>query len=116
METSADARRSRVDHIRELNDSLRRSGRGGRVVMTAAVAALAPKQIAEIVAAVASFNAFDCDNDPHGEHDFGSLTAAGQQVIWKIDYYDPTQTAHSPDAKDPRVTSRVLTIMLADDY
>src|SRR5947208_14675799 len=78
--------------IGELNDALRSSGRGGRVVMTAGIAALAPDHIATVVKAVASFDAFTEDNDPYGEHDCASLTVAGQQVIWKIDYFDRALT------------------------
>jgi hypothetical protein len=40
----------------------------------------------------------------------------GQRVIFKIDYYDRQRQAHSPDAANPAVTCRVLTIMLADEY
>src|SRR3954452_4847025 len=83
--------------IRELNDALRTSGRGGRVVMTAGIAALAPDEIATIVKAVASFHAFTADNDPYGEHDCASLTVEGRQVVWKIDYYDRALARHSPD-------------------
>src|SRR4051794_29795379 len=111
----ADARVS-ATKIRELNDALRTSGGGGRVVMTAGIAALAPDQIASIVRAVASFGAFTSDNDPYGEHDCASLTVAGQRVIWKVDCYDRALTCHSPNPADPAVTIRVLTIMLAEEY
>jgi len=36
--------------------------------------------------------------------------------MFKIDYYDRSLHAHSPDASDADVTSRVLTIMLASEY
>src|SRR3954468_20514547 len=101
--------------IRELNDALRTSGRGGRVVMTAGIAALAPDEIATIVRAVATFDAFTSDNDFYGEHDCASLTVEGRQVIWKIDSYDRALICHSPDPTDPAVTTRVLTIMLAEE-
>ena len=38
--------------------------------------------------AVESFNNFNESNDPHGEHDFGSLFFEGKKIFWKIDYYD----------------------------
>jgi hypothetical protein len=28
------------------------------------------------------------NNDPYGEHDFGSFELAGEKFFWKIDYYD----------------------------
>jgi hypothetical protein len=64
--------------------------------------------------AVENFNSFNEDNDPHGEHDFGSLTFEGKKIFWKIDYYDQ-------DLKfwcDPldKMCRRTLTIMLAEDY
>src|SRR3954466_7855797 len=92
--------------IRELNDALRTSGRSGRVVMTAGIAALAPDEIAAILRAVASFDAFTSDNDPYAEHDCASLRVEGRQVIWKIDYYDRALTFHSSDPADPAVTTR----------
>ena len=32
---------------------------------------------------VATFDAFSADNDPHGEHDFGSFELAGDKFFWK---------------------------------
>ena len=63
-----------------------------------------------------SFNAFTPDNDPHGEHDFGSVEHAGLKVFFKIDYYDKTLSAGSEDPSDPAQTTRVMTLMLAQEY
>ena len=65
---------------------------------------------------VRRFDTFTLDNDPYGEHDFGSFRYAGETVFWKLDYYDVDSAMHSPDPSDPTVTTRVLTIMLADEY
>jgi hypothetical protein len=41
---------------------------------------------------------------------------AGSKIFWKIDYFDLKLKWHSPDAANPDVTHRVLTIMLACEY
>ena len=50
------------------------------------------------------------------EHDFGAFELEGQNLFWKIDYYDTGLKYGSPNPEDPRVTRRVLTIMLAEEY
>ncbi|TPI28808.1 DUF3768 domain-containing protein [Mesorhizobium sp. B3-1-9] len=110
---SAADRRTR---IRTLNDQLRQTGVGGRMVMTAGVAALPPTDIAAILLAVANFDGFDQDNDPWGEHDCALLHVGERQLFWKIDYYDRSLTNVSPDPADPAVTIRVMTVMLPEEY
>ena len=105
-----------VTRIRELNDQFRQSLRGGLLVMTAGVIALGEARQLKILNAVGTFDRFDEENDPYGEHDFGALQVDGQRLFFKIDYYDQALAAHSPDPADPAVTKRVLTIMLADEY
>jgi Protein of unknown function (DUF3768) len=68
------------------------------------------------IAAVKAFTRFNGDNDPYGEHDFGALDVCDERVLFKIDYYDLTLQAHSPDQANPAITHRVLTIMLASEY
>ena len=67
---------SPADRIRALNDAFRRTFVGGAVVITAGVEALPSDQRRAILAKVRAFDAFTEDNDPHGEHDFGSSTKA----------------------------------------
>ena len=66
--------------------------------------------------AVRGFDTFTENNDPHGEHDFGSIEVEGETVFFKIDYFDRDVVMHSPDASDPSVTTRILTLMLAQEY
>ena len=68
----------------------------------------------EIFVKVRDFSDFNKDNDPYGEHDFGSFTVSGVKVFWKMDYYDEALK----DWCDPLRPNcnRVLTIMRADEY
>jgi hypothetical protein len=104
------------ERIAALNDSFRRTFAGGRVVMTAGVAALAAAEREEIVRVVRTFETFDPDDDPYGEHDFGAIEVSGRRIFWKIDYYDATIAGGSEDPADAALTTRVLTIMLAEEY
>lgn len=110
------ARIPRAETIARLNDALRQHGRGGAVMVTRGVRTLPLFEPAELVQALASYNSFDPDNDPHGERDFGDLTLFGHDLLWKIDYYDPSLRYGSDDPADPSKTQRVLTVMLASEY
>lgn len=92
----------RVARVRALNDLLRTTGIGGRVVLTAGVSGLAPDQLQAVIDAVRSFDSFSPDNDPYGEHDCAVLSVGDASFIWKIDYYDRTLTGGSADASDPK--------------
>jgi hypothetical protein len=52
----------------------------------------------------------------YGEHDFGEFEAYGERLSFKIDYFDQALNMHSPDPADPAVTTRVITVMLAEEY
>jgi hypothetical protein len=116
QEQMATGNRDPRDRIRELNDKLRTSGRGGNIVMTAGISSLPTGAIRATMLAIEAFDEFGPDNDPYGEHDFGSLTVGTYRVFWKIDYYDLALVGHSPNAADPGQTRRVMTIMLAEEY
>ena len=102
--------------VRALNDAFRATFAGGQVVMTIGVNALSKELLTEVIGKVRAFGTFTADNDPNGEHDFGSLVVGGDKFFWKIDYYDTSLEFGSPDPSDPAVTNRVLTIMRADEY
>ncbi|MET3299167.1 hypothetical protein ABIE86_000033 [Bradyrhizobium diazoefficiens] len=102
-----------MNSIALLNDSFRRTFSGGKVTMTTGVAELPDCVKAEALRHVADFSGFTQENDPHGEHDFGSFDLVGRKFFWKIDLYE------EPDVKDANgdpVVNRVLTIMLASEY
>jgi hypothetical protein len=116
---------SRAALIAAANDRYRRrlavldffaNGRtDGRTVMTSGIAALPERQQLSILHAVASFDTFTRDNDPHGEHDFGLVIVDGARVFFKFDYYD--SAAMEWGADDPQLSCyRLLTIMLAEEY
>lgn len=102
--------------IRRLNDAFRTSFIGGRVMLTAGVAALPDQQKANVLSAVRQYADFNPDSDPHGEHDFGVFEVQGVKLFWKIDYYDKAVEYGSDNPADANVTTRVLTIMRREEY
>jgi hypothetical protein len=104
------------DRIRALNDAFRRSFVGGTVVVTAGFESLSSDRRRLILARIRAFENFNEDNDPHGEHDFGLIDDGDVRCFWKIDYYDTDMELMSPDPADAAVTTRVLTVMLAEEY
>jgi Protein of unknown function (DUF3768) len=105
-----------TDRIRALNDKLRQQLTTGVAVITPGVAALGREAVDRVVKTIAVLDDFCHANDPYEEHDFGAFEVDGHKLFFKIDYYDPSLTSHSPDPADAAVTKRVITIMLADEY
>lgn len=115
------ARSRNAERIREQNDQARKARLGetygaARWLLSSGIVALGPERAQEAVRRVSEFDAFDHGNDPHGEHDFGAFELDGEQVFWKIDYYDRSMKIGSEDPSDEAITCRVLTIMLASEY
>lgn len=92
------------------NDRFRKSGFG--VTITSGIQDL--PDIDGLMAAIRDFDTFTEDNDPYGEHDFGSLIWHNEKVFWKIDYYNQTLSAWEDPASDK--CQRVMTVMLAEEY
>ena len=97
--------------IAALNDAHRRSN-PVRCMITRGVSAKMDLQ--RVISMVRSYDVFNEDNDPYGEHDFGQIKLDGETLFWKIDYYDQQLSGWcdplSPDCH------RVLTVMLAEEY
>src|SRR5579863_518194 len=69
--------------IADLNDAFRRSG---PIMATPGITDR--DDTLAIMMAVRTFDDFTADNDPYGEHDFGSFDWHQETIFWKIDYYD----------------------------
>ena len=106
----------RAERIARLNDTLRKTGAGGRIMITRGVRALGDFNPVELTRALTAYDEFDALNDPHGERDFGAIDLWGAELLFKIDYYAPGLLLGSDDPADPAVTQRVLTVLLAEEY
>lgn len=98
--------------IAKLNDAARRNVMS--YMTSAGVISLEPSVVGDIYTAVYNYKRFTEDNDPYGEHDFGSFKIHRQKIFWKIDYYDEN-LKHWCDPLDSRC-KRVVTVMLAEEY
>lgn len=116
MQSASIDRTEYRERIAQLNDRLRQTFWGGKIMTTAGVNALPEELQQQLFQAVAAYDAFTPENDPHGERDFGCITLAGQRFFWKVDYYDAAMRFGSEDSSNPDVTTRVMTLMLASEY
>lgn len=105
-----------TEKIRQLNDILRKTFIGGQVMLTIGIRAKSEEDQAEILQKVRSFNEFTKANDPYSEHDYGRFTHNGEDIMFKIDYYNKTYDRMSDDPSNPAITNRVMTIMCGDEY
>ena len=125
--------REQTARIARLNDLARRAmGVTCTAVATAGFRSLSASDQSCVRELIETYDAFDEDNNPHGERDFGTIyqLACGrwtterpssrhderERVFWKFDYYDRDLRFGSEDAANPAITRRVLTIMLAEEY
>ena len=104
------------ERIAALNDRFRQTFWGGKVMMTQGVSALPDDLQLSLFRMVAEYDDFTTDNDPYGERDFGCITIASEKFFWKISYYDARMEYGTDDPANPEITTRVLTIMRADEY
>lgn len=124
---------SQRERIATLNDRARQAmGIACTLVATIGFRSLPEADQSRVRELIETYDAFDEDNDPHGERDFGTIyqLACGrwtidrpripederERVFWKLDYYDRNLRFGSDDPANPAVTRRVLTVMLSDEY
>ncbi len=125
--------REQTARIARLNDLARSAiGIACTAFATAGFRSLPEADQSQVRELIETYDAFDEDNDPHGERDFGTIYQLGhgqwtterprlrdderQRVLWKLDYFDRDLKFASDDAANPAITRRVLTIMLSDEY
>ena len=108
----------RASKIAALNDALRTTLQGGRIMITAGVHAEGPVFLHFATAAMRGFTDFTEGDDPYGEHDFGVLWIENVRLYWKIDYFQKgsNYSAGAEHPENAETTDRVLTLMLADEY
>ena len=71
--------------VREFNDAFRQcSSARGKLLVTAGVNAKGPEFVVQAVRAVRAFSDFTEDNDPFGEHDFGSVEVREKRSSGKL--------------------------------
>ena len=102
--------------IAKLNDDFRANPSLGTFVLTSGIRANSFDDIEVILNKVRHFDDFSEENNPYGEKDFGAFSFKGEKIFWKIDYYDRNFEFASPNAADPSLTNRVLTVMYAYEY
>jgi hypothetical protein len=108
--------RDRSEQIALLNDAFRLTFTGGLVCVTAGVQILGDEFVQLVLRKVRMDDTFTKDNDPYGEHDFGTVIVQGRKLFWSIDYYALDMIHGSEDPADVKNTRRVLTVMLAEEY
>lgn len=106
--------------IAQLNDQFRNNFAYflvfGQILTTASIAKLPMEEQMQIFKKVSNFNNFTEDNDPYGEHDFGSFNHNAATIFWKIDYYDQALKYGSDNPADESKTKRIMTIMYSYEY
>lgn len=107
---------TQVEKIKLGNDLLRTTFLpfAGRVVLTHGVHTHPNKE--EAITAVREFKDFSPDNDPRGEHDFGSFEIDGERFFFKVDYFESEKLEYGADPYEQANVYRILTIMLASEY
>ena len=92
-----------MNEVARLNDAFRTTFAGGRVLMTSGVDALPSMVKATALQQVAAFSSFTADNDPYGEHDFGSFELCSRKFFGRS---TTTTNGASTGRKTPPMPAR----------
>lgn len=115
-------RRERVAKIARQNDEFRAgltsftNPTPGVVVTTPGVQGRGKAFMITAIDAIRAFDDFTPSSDPYGERESGVIEVQGQRVFFKIDLYDRALQGGSPDPLDLTQTTRVMTVMLPEEY
>ena len=122
------AAREQTARIARLNDLARSAmGVACTAVATVGFRSLSASDQSRVRELIETYDAFDEDNDPHGERDFGCIYQLGdgrwtterprlrdderERVFWKFDYYDRDLRFGSEDAANPNIMPMSITAM-----
>lgn len=105
-----------TDKIRQLNDILRTTFTGGKILTTIGIRNKPVEDVSRILYKVQHFSDFNKNNNVYAERDYGSFAFKDDVIIWKIDYYDKNYEFLSENPADPTITNRVLTIMTSEEF
>ena len=73
------------------------------------------ERLPEVLKGVRSFDEFNQDNDPYGEHDLGIFKVDGISYMFKIDYFDD-EFKYGEDPYEKPTCNRLLFILEASEY
>ena len=100
---------TKAEQIAQRNDAFRKVE-----TMSVSQGVFNLQDVLGLIRAVRDYKDFSEDNDPYGEHDFGSLIWEGQKIFWKIDYFDSAFEAWADPLSNE--VERVLTVYLAEEH
>jgi hypothetical protein len=88
----------------------------GTIVQTNGINALIHENdcYKEFLNKLTTFADFTKENDPYGQHDFGSFEVAGEKIYFKFDYYNKGKTMGADPYNE--YYEPVMTVMLAEEY
>jgi methyltransferase (TIGR00027 family) len=99
--------------VRGLNDRLRQTFTGGRVVLSPCVLSLPPEKVSKLLDRVRTFTAFESENDE--SHEYGQFWLDGEAYCFELECVSRSRDG-SLNAENAGKTTRVLTIMRLDEY